>query len=370
MQTLMRTLSLVILLATSTMAPAAEGDVSIMLSPEAHRFSTQEPDEEFATRIYYQPSERNGTMYYEPVWEPWNTYMTGGPVAGGDFYQMMSLIADPAYVQLYIANGRAEPISIASAEIAVVESQPDLKPIIAINEYEQSPQIDLADLNNYGWGKVENAVAHFNIQPTGSEPMFTDYQTRVDVGSFTTESHIDLKPAMRALGMDPEALMAAAEKSEYQYDPANIERALGLLAHTSVRDEEGVAQSYGLIAGKLEFDWTDALGETRRESVTFNFDHMFFERFGAEMGAADSVSGRFDVELPISGADYVKRFPYKRTVDAGATDRIIIGIKSPRSSLHAFRLRFRLSDGTEVLSPPCQLHFIFPRGLEPDADFQ
>jgi hypothetical protein len=350
-----------------------DGTVSIQLSTRALKFvPTDIPKEEdVADRIIYQPVERNGTMVYEPVWEPWRIYTGGGPITGGDFYEMMFREADPAYVELHIVNEGAAPIAITGAEVVVSESLPDLKPIIAIAEEDQTMQIDVATLRNYGWGPVENAVAHFRLLRPDADPVYGDYEYSADIGTFPFESNIDLKPVMQALGMDPQALLEAADKTEYQYDPANIEFALGQLATISERDEEGIVKSAVLVVGEIDFGWTDARGASHAEKIRFHFRHTFFDRYAPEMGAPAPISGTFNVELPLSGSNYVKRFPYQRVVEAGATDRITVGIRSARSAFHAFRLRFFLSDGRELLSPPSQLHFLVPGpGHEPDAEYQ
>jgi hypothetical protein len=319
----------------------------------------------------YVLEEHEGTMYFTADWPYWKDWQKGGPVTldAGDW------AFHPAYVQVRVFNPRAEKLSITSAEIVVEESYPDLKPILVIGEEsigtEEEDTNVTASILNEGWGKVEDCEVRFNILEPAAEPKITDYRFTAKVGTFTEQAKFKLAPAMKELGMDPDLLTRVWRLStEGTYDPKNVPRALGPLATASNRDEQGrIIGSSGLIAGEVSFLWTDHRGEKHKEGVKFYYTKIFYE-FGVEQGAGGPENGRYDVLLPIKGKEYVKRIPYKQVLEPGANDRITLSIASSQSAVHVFRVRFRTSDGGELISRPCRLHFIIPRGAEMEGKDQ
>ena len=79
------------------------------------------------------------------------------------------------------------------------------------------------------------------------------------------------------------------------------------------------------------------------------------------MAVGGAPSGKYDLSLETEGKDYVVPFAYKRTIDAGENDRFALEIASESSSYQSFRVRLTTSDGREIVSPRCRMHFLVPR---------
>ena len=54
-------------------------------------------------------------------------------------------------------------------------------------------------------------------------------------------------------------------------------------------------------------------------------------------------------------------FTYKRTIASGANDRFTLQLASEVSTYQSFRIRLTTTDGREIISPRCRMHFLVPR---------
>jgi hypothetical protein len=105
-----------------------------------------------------------------------------------------------------------------------------------------------------------------------------------------------------------------------------------------------------------------AAGATSRARVKFSTVVPLLATSQVGNGSV-KVTGTYNADLRAEGIRYQRRLPLAHSVEPGGFDRFQITMRAPRSSMHQFRIRFRLTSGEEVISQPIELTFFLPRSL-------
>ena len=309
------------------------------------------PGEHFLT---YRGRFADGDFVIEPDWPYWVAWSKGGPVADDSDFVVGVF---PVFLDIRVYNPSKEKLVIRRAEAVVEEGFPDREPILRLHDASTSGGVT-CEIVNFHANRVDDCEVAFNIVPPGAEPSFESYRFVEKVGPFSESARFSLARAMEALGMNASAIASIEKIGDDSSLRATVEqRAKDWIGPFSKFAQEGYAS--GLVEGEVRLTWTDYSGSRQSKRVKFRF-HKTFYLFGAEMAVGGAPSGKYDLYLETEGKDYVVPFAYKRTIDPGENDRFALEIASESSSYQSFRVRLTTSDGREIVSPRCRMHFLVP----------
>jgi hypothetical protein len=315
--------------------------------------------------LTYRGRWTNGDFVIEPDWAYWLAWSKGGPVVtDDDTAGNFEVGVFPVFLDIRVFNPAQEKLAISRAEAVVEESFPDLEPILRLQDASQYGGVT-CEIVNFSASRVDDCEVAFNILPPDATPKFENYQFVEKLESFSKSARFSLARAMDALGMDADAIAALETESNDNASRDLVERRVrgGLGTFSKFAQHSQYAfLAYGLIAGEIRIGWTDHLGSKQTKRVKFQFRKCFC-RFGTEMSAEGPSSGKYDVLLEIGGKDYVVPFSYKRTIAPRANDRFTLQLASEVSTYQSFRIRLTTTDGREIISPRCRMHFLVPRNF-------
>lgn len=312
-----------------------------------------------------------------PDWPYWVKWQKGGPVGGGAMSNF-DVGVYPAFLEMRVYNPSGEKITISSAEIEVTESRPDKEPILEVLDGYAKLSVEVSSFDRK---PIQPLKLSFNLLPPGQPARFGDYRFQMEVPGFIGQTTVSLEQAFAELGADLsvfrewEALTKQQEEGGPEMDYQAVEeqkrllmprilQALAPIEKFVEKDKETDAwRVEARFVGEMELGWTDEDGTEQKKTVKLDFPKTFFVS-SPEFGAGGPDSGKYDVLLEATGKNYVKPFNYKRVLAAGANDRFGIQLASTQSSLHDFRVRLVTTDGRELLSPPCRMHFLVPGGFD------
>ena len=312
-----------------------------------------------------------------PDWPYWTTWSSGGPVGGlGHFY----LGVHPVFLELRVYNPGQEKLSIASAEVEVQTSTPDMQPILEIGSLDYTRNIEIS---SFSARDVESVEVSYNLLPPGTSPKFGSYQFKETIPPFSGSVCFSIESSLQTVGIDT-SLINEWEAAAADLQSANVPFEIGEARKKALlgkirasmgkmkafaKDSEHVVELEARFVGEMTVAWTDHGGTKQTTKVKVDFTKSFFTS-GDEGGAGGPSSGRYDILLETDGSDYVRPFPYKRALEPGANDRFVLTIASNESSLQNFRVRLVTTDGREIISPPCRLQFLVPRGHDWNTGLQ
>jgi hypothetical protein len=331
------------------------------------------PGSEVGTDCYltYRGRWTDGTLAIDPDWPYWVAWSKGGPVGDNEgFYYGVG--THPAYVELRLVNPGREKLEIRRAEVVVSESHQDLEPILDIRDESESGGVTCS-IGNFSANRVLDCEVAFNILPPAGRPKFEKFDFVERIGPFSKSATFSLTRAMGVLGIDAAAI-AAVEKKMHDDEPLGdalkrrIRRELGKVPQFVEEGDAKKFSAYAMIAGEIRLAWMDHLGAKQSKHVKFQFRKCFVD-FAQENGALGPASGKYDVILQPAGKGYVVPFTYKRSVTPGGNDRFTLRVASEVSAYHSFSIRLTTTDGREILSPPCRLHFLVPRNFSWKAGY-
>jgi len=316
-----------------------------------------------------------------PDWLYWTLWKNGGPIGGlGNF----GLGVYPVFLELRIYNPSREKLTISSAEIEVRKSSPDAEPILEIGASDASRIVEIVNLYPRAVNSIELS---YNLVPNNGLPGTLNYKFKESIGTFNHRTTFSIDNSLNKLGVDVQLIKQwEAEKNniftDQQNDAADYEiilaRKEALLAKIRTgldsvkqfaeQDEHNVRLELRLV-GEMKVLWTDHDGSRQTTSVKVDFPKVFFVA-DDEGGAGGPASGQYDILLETVGDNYVRPFSYKRTLAPGENDRFVVTLASNESSYQEFRVRLVTTDGREIDSPPCLLHFLVPGGHDWQRGFR
>lgn len=318
-----------------------------------------------------------------PDWPYWTHWKNGGPIGGlGNF----DIGTYPVFLELRLYNPSREKLTVASAEIEVRKSSPDVEPILEIGA-EPIDSSRMVQIVNLYPQTVDAVEISYNLLPTVGHRNAEDYQFKESIGTFSHKTTFSIDDSLNELGVDVQLIKkwedeknniatdqqseaADYEKIQARKDAllAKIRTELDSVKQFAEQDEHNVRLELRFI-GEMKVLWTNYDGARQTTSVRVDFPKVFFAA-GDEGGAGGPASGRYDILLETSGNNYVRPFSYKRTLAPGANDRFVITLASNESSYQDFSVRLVTADGREIVSPPCRLHFLVPGGHDWQRGFR
>lgn len=335
--------------------------------------------------LTYRGRWADGEYFIAPDWPYWEKWQKGGPIGEtGNF----DVGVYPVFLEMRLYNPSKENLTISSAEIDVQTSRPDNEPILEVGDgfaqdFNAYATLSMTVSSLYRQ-PVQTFEISFNLLPVGKQPVFGNYEFKVDVPSFTGGTVVSLAEAVAELGgktelfKEWEALNAGAEKPNTDFEALEkrkssllneIRSCLGPLKQFEVIDKANNTMSLeARFVGEMTVCWEDAEGAEKSKVVKLDFVKTFFVS-SLEFGAGGPESGKYDVLLETNGKNYVKPFGYKRTLEPGENDRFVIQLASTASSYQNFKVRLTTTDGRELLSPACAMHFLVPGGYDWNTGF-
>lgn len=339
--------------------------------------------------LTYRGRWADGKYSIAPDWPYWEKWQKGGPVGGtGNF----NVGVYPVFLEMRLYNPSKEKLTVSSAEVDVKTSHADNEPILEVGDGGTfSSIVTFATLSvtveSLYRQTVKPLEISFNLLPVSKAAVFGDYKFSVRVPEFTGATTVSLEEAISQMGGRTDLLRKWSEpspdsdsgqqssNSEAQQKSrdsllAEIKQTLGPLKQFEVIGERTntLSSLEARFVGQMTVRWEDAEGNEKSKVVKLDFVKTFFVS-GLEMGAGGPASGKYDVLLETSGKNYVKPFGYKRTLEPGENDRFVIQLASTASSYQNFKVRLKTTDGRELVSPACTMHFLVPGGYDWNTGF-
>jgi hypothetical protein len=299
----------------------------------------------------------------------------------------------PLDLIMEVLNRTTSPVQITGLYVDVDRSVSDLEPAIQVSaglagrmcggaEVRHRPAYNpKLTFENFGWGAAQNAKMRFGfVNPTGnSAPQYEITKSLGDIDQISTAS---FEPELQAAGVDTGRLATQAKTTRgFRCRGAADIQTAGTMRGCLV--EIGGGKVFGTLldkianppgaedastfattaAGVLEYDWTDAGGQTHHRVSPLRpvlwLGQILIE---AECGDGSTTEriARGSLKLQVDRADYRISVPFQRQVPAGRVGSYSMLIEAPRSSQHDFTIVLQLADGREIRSRPVNLLYFLP----------
>lgn len=351
---------------------AGKVDMSVMVDPRLGA----------AQEVGYTHIVQDGEVLIVPNSEIWRTAWNGSDEINSFFtYAMMGDAQweeNRAHTQFRLNTNDGSKVRLKSLDLAVEYSVPHLRPVLAVQDHQGCVGFrPTFNFLNYGWGEVQNATARVGFRnPDAVEwdqryvlPPSTDW-FEVPVGSFDEGIDVYVRNAFIEAGVDVTAL----ETRRFTCPSADmLEGCRRRIANElQLGQLQGQVSGWGglqtELVGELSYDWTDAFGQTHRETQKFlGSIHMaYIEVPGglAECGDGGAFATRapqyVNVDLPYDGQGYRINIPFRGNPNFSS---MISGLKffSERSSMHMMQMEATFADGSIRKSAPVRLFFMHTR---------
>lgn len=346
-------------------------------APYAAEGEVTKANEEWGPHIDYVASRKDGDFVIEPGWQVWRRWNKGGPIgteesAGWDFEASVF----PVYLEVRVFNPGATPLSIVGAEVAGEYSHPDLEPLLDIGNAGSNAGSTRCGIANCKKTQVKSCEISYSIQPPTEEPKYGDYKFQESLQPFKSSAEFSISKALDSLGIDSKAIDLIGkleetykggdgdlekEEAEKKAVAAKVKAGLGPFAKHATT-EDGSLRLKVRITGEMKVGWDDHKGQPASRTVKFTFLKTIAWLW-PEYGAAGPSAGKYDVILPVSGENYSKPFPFRKTIKPNGAERFTLKLASDASTRHSFRVRLTAADGTKIVSSPCKMTFLLPQGF-------
>lgn len=307
--------------------------------------------------LTYESYFQDGEFGFRPAGEFIENYEQGGLV--DSFTPEIGSL----FMEMALENRKSRQIIIERGEVEVLESVPDLAPYII--PWPGASEIAF-DLANAGWGDATNCVFDFNLSRPGEGAAPGEdesYEFQIKLGDFKDRTlKVDMTDAFKKCGVDVDFAMAHRNDSMSFRGKWKRDQADPVFGRFAKYNEEGAIDSASVdLHGRLSYEWMNAEGEKQEHSVLYTgFIQLIYL---VEGGDAMGGYAKYDIGLRYEGENYRLPFGFSERVAPFQDARFALNLNSERSSFHRFRVVLHCSDGTNLRSPICRVHFFRPRDL-------
>lgn len=345
-------------------------DISVVRDPPAH----SDPSDTFTEDrvLHYTVAKEKGEEEVTVI-SPQMGYLSQmgrTPIEAISFFWNPFKCHYPS-LDVTFVNNTGSTLVVTEAVFEVVESVPDLTPVIVLKDDNARMQLVI---DNEGWGMVCNPVIRCNILPTGATEIRPDpsighisaaepYAHEFQLPDFEETATLELDKTFAKLGVNLEAISQAGFRGQTPYTMHAMQNGLdvNLWQHygrfPNLNTDEAWApfpDGYAVVAGTL--DYKDEVGTAY--SVPFRVRVFLFQiKYSQPM----PPSYTYNVMLEPEGKKYEVACSAVHSLQNGEADRIHIRVGCLRSATHKFRIKWRLSGGRELVSAPITLRHFIPR---------
>lgn len=305
----------------------------------------------------------------------------------------------PVSLSVQIQNSLGTPQQVTGIYLDVADSASDLQPAVQVtrgyrqqcassrNPGDYNPRLKV---ENYGWGAMRNAVVRFAFVAPHDGQKPKSMPVSIKVGNVDKSTYVNFEASLIAAGVNAAALKQrnALKPIETKVVASNSDEMADYSAKTAVVTNAAlrarIVQSrlFGTlgqqidilstgdgdqatidVAGFVEYDWTDAAGQSHHRQSPFRSAlSLGVVPADAECGegsATDQVS-RKPLQFSLDRKAYRVAVPFQRTIPAGRTSNYALMLTAPRSSRHHFVIVAQLASGQELRSRPIDLLYFKP----------
>jgi hypothetical protein len=280
----------------------------------------------------------------------------------------------PLALDFRIVNNTSKTVLITEAVVHVAESQPDLEPVLVIQEDQFLRWVGRFHLRNEGWGTVESARVNVrfarhaaSVAAKSIEPPFPH---EIEVPNFDAEQDVDLTGALAKEGVnwaEIDALQRTPREGSGPDAKVEIDHPReGTITLTGEEHERRLAAACGPypeglvdVLGEMHYRWTDSSQRVSEQTFRFFTTVVLYSRHMA--GRPMPPTAGYGVKLDVEGKDYKRRVKLSHSLSPTEADRLLIIFGVDRSSSHRLRVDFILSTGETLSSGEVTLEAIVPR---------
>jgi AIG2-like family len=356
------------------LSPAAKGldglsiDIGVLRDPPAHT----DPGDTFPDDrvLRYALTKEKGAEEVIVI-SPQMGYLSrigSAPLEAISFFHN-PFKCDYPTLDVTFVNNTGVTLAVTEAVFEVAESVPDPTPVIVLKD--NNAQMRLS-IQNEGWGKVCNPIIHCNILPTGETELRPDppighipvggpYAHEFPLPDFEDFTLLELDETFAELGVDLGTIRSVRYVGQTPMVMHAMQNGLdkALWQHygrfPDLETNEAWApfpDGYAVLAGALDY----ADEASKSYSVPFRV-RVFLFQMKRDIPMPPSYT--YNVMLEPQGKNYEVACQAVHSLRDGEPDRIQIRLGCTRSSTHAFRIRWRLNGGRELVSGPIRVrHFI------------
>jgi hypothetical protein len=325
-------------------------------------------------------------------------------------FSYAKILLPPVDITVEVQNRATRPIQITNAYLDIAQSVTDKQPAIQISigndaycvstRYHRSYSPKLT-FENYGWGRAQNARIRYSFIDPSSNMIPANLSETRTIGDIEKTTAVSFESDLKALSIDTARLARQSKVcpptgSGSCSDGFRCSSVDNKLDEKACLREIGGASLFGsladkvrisgvgsyanddagnivtMVAGVLEYDWTDAAGTLHNRASPFR-ERLWLGRinFGAECGDGASVKrvAQSPLELKLDQSSYRISVPIKEAVPAGRAARYSLFLNAARSSQHDFVVALQLADGRTIRSRPINLTYFYPAWFA-DPKFQ
>lgn len=294
----------------------------------------------------------------------------------------------PLDVTIEVANRATTPVQITGAYLDVSKSVTDLQP--AIQASLRARQCHSPDpygprctaytprlgFENFGWGPARNARLRFSFVEPNSRSLPDRFDITKPLGDLNRGLSVDFEQELKGAGVDTGLLARQVKTKGYKCDVNRIKACIATIGggkvFGSIADKVSLPPGdkgndeprlVTMVAGVLEYQWTDAAGQTHPRVSPFRgilwLAQIYVEAERGEGSTAERPI-RKTIQLMVDRSDYRIALPFQREVPAGRVAAYSLPIEAPRASEHDFAIVLQLADGREIRSRPIHLLYFRP----------
>jgi hypothetical protein len=301
----------------------------------------------------------------------------------------------PVNISLEVQNRATVPIQITGAYLDVEKSRTDRQPAIQVSVGADdscgggirshdiySPKLTF---ENFGWGHAQNAKISYDFVSPESKSIPTSYKLSRALGDIDKVRAVNFEQELNAAGVDTRFLAGQAKSGGFKCSNPGNPRAcikeigganvFGTLSErvafskTHEEDDPNDNSAYydldliTIVAGALEYDWTDASGSGHRRSSPFRAN-LWLGKLSTRLECGDGASVKRirqnPLDLKLDQARYRIAVPFRQGLPAGRVARYALLLNAARASDHDFTVVLQLADGREIRSRPVNLLYFLP----------
>jgi hypothetical protein len=302
-------------------------------------------------------------------------------------FSLGKTLQPPLDIIVEVANRATAPVQIKGITLEVSRSVTDLQPAIQVSLLARqcssdpdgcTPYVPRLGFENFGWGPARNTRLRFSFVVPTSKSVPDHFDFTKPLSDLNRRLTVDFEPELKAAGADTGFLAKEAKTQGFKCDVERIVNCItkigGSKVFGSLADKvslvppgfpgnDDAPRLVTMAAGVLEYQWTDASGQTHSRVSPFR-DILWLGRIYTEAekgeGSATERPIRETIQLQVDRSDYLITRPFQREVPAGRVAAYSLPMEAPRASEHDFTLVLQLADGREIRSRPIHLLYFLP----------
>lgn len=281
----------------------------------------------------------------------------------------------PVAFNLTFSNTGNQPIEVQRLEIRSTGSREERTPALDVKSgfcaecmVSYAPEFSLY---NYGIAAAEKLSIRYAFASPGTRPPENALSHVLEGGTVAGKSELSVEAGLARERVNIKALdelrgsglQCPSQNAQACLRTARQNPIFGNLAQRmTLKNNTLIVQ----MTGTVSYSFIDHAGARQQKSVPISLPIGLANIYALAEGGSDGPPKALRAEplrLKIDAAPYTLPVPFRTTIAPGRTANFTLQLDAEKSSWHDFRFAARLSNGTEILSPPINMLYFKPREI-------